>query len=425
MPRLTVPAIAALMLLAGACGTDDTGPEDEQGPAATAPSPERGEDGDAVDREPGPDDDATMLEQMSLEEKVRQLLMLHVYGSRIDEREHGAAAANTSLYGVETIGEVIREHRPGGVIFVARNPLDEDSARVPTRNLLSLDQIAELTAAIQEVSRTATGSGALISTDQEQGPIRRLPDPAPDLAGGAELGTTGDVELARENAVLTGRELLEVGINVNLAPVADVNTNPDNPVIGDRAFGSDPALVAAMTAAQVEGYTDAGVVATAKHFPGHGAADADSHHELPVIDADRGAWEDIHLRPFAAAIEAGVPAIMPAHLVAPALDGTGAPATISPAILTDLLREEMGFDGVIITDALWMDAIRGVDSAAEVAVRALEAGVDILLMPPDAAAVVDGIVRAVEQGRLTEDRIDVSVRRVLDLKAGLGLLGRR
>lgn len=401
--RSTAAVTVGLVLLplAAACGSGDRG------------------DG-------GPDEHRDVEEitaAMTLEEKVGQLLMLHVYGASIDDDREEVADANRRVYGVATIREVLDRFAPGGIIFIERNHVDPQNADVPTHNLVSLDQIARLTTQIQEHAAQRGVPGLLISTDHEQGPITRLPPPASRLEGGADLGATEDVGLAERNAYTTGEELLDVGINVNLAPIADVNTNPDNPVIGERAFGSDPDLVARMTAAQVRGYRSSGVATTAKHFPGHGAADLDSHLELPVIDITTDEWRDTHLPPFAAAVAAGVDAIMTAHLAAPALDPSGVPATLSRPIVGDLLRDEMGFDGIVVTDSLWMRGVRRDRDDAEVALEALAAGTDVLLMPPHTDRVSRGIVDAVRSGDISPDAIDRSVQRILTLKRRLHLLG--
>lgn len=419
---LTAMMVALAVLAVGCTGAGQGAP-----PSPTEPSTPSGTPGAAPRDSDGPDVPygervEETLGAMSLEDKVRQLLMLHVYGAHADDTEHGAGQANQRLYGTDTIAGVLRRHRPGGIIFIERNPLDEHAADTPTRNLQSLEQISNLTAAVQGIAVETQGIGMLLATDQEQGPIVRLPPPASTLAGGATLGATGDIDLAERNAKQTGQELLQVGINLNFAPVADVNTNADNPVIGERAFGDHPDLVSSMVAAQVRGYRAAGIAATAKHFPGHGATDADSHQRLPVVNLPRDEWHTTHLPPFVAAIEEDVAAVMTAHVSAPALDESETPATLSRPILTDLLREEFGFDGVVVTDAMWMRAIRDHYDDAEAALSALRAGADIILMPPEPDRTVEHILDAVRHGHLDEDRIDDSVRRVLTLKHQLGLV---
>jgi len=213
-----------------------------------------------------------------------------------------------------------------------------------------------------------------------------------------------------------------VGIHVPFAPVLDVNNNPDNPIINVRSFGEDPRQVSLMGAAFVAGIQDHGAIATGKHFPGHGDTDVDSHIALPVIRHDRLRMDSVELRPFQAAIDAGMGAIMTAHIAVPRLNGGGNdPATLSSDVLTDLLRRDMRFDGLIFTDAMDMSAVARGRSSAEAAVRAIEAGADVILMPASVPAAIDGIVGAVESGRISEARIDRSVRKLLETKAGLGL----
>jgi beta-N-acetylhexosaminidase len=208
-----------------------------------------------------------------------------------------------------------------------------------------------------------------------------------------------------------------MGITQNFAPVADVNVNPANPVIGVRSFGSDPGLVAEMTAAQVRGYeNDAGISSTAKHFPGHGDTAVDSHYGFPVITHTRQEWETIDKPPFQAAVDAGIDTIMTAHIQVPALDPSGDPATLSKPIITGILRDEMGYDGVVVTDSLGMQGVRDKYGDDRVPVLALKAGVDVLLNPPDLAVAYQGVMDAVASGELTEARLDESLRRVLDLK---------
>jgi beta-N-acetylhexosaminidase len=277
-------------------------------------------------------------------------------------------------------------------------------------NVESRKQVAELTA---ELRREA--SELIVSIDEEGGDVTRL-----DAAGGSSypgnlaLGYVDDVELTEAVARAMGAELAGVGVNLDLAPVADVNANAANPIVGVRSFGSDPALVARHVAAFVRGLQRSGVAACAKHFPGHGDTEEDSHLELPTVERDDAAMKAM-LLPFQAAIDAGVRAIMSAHIRVAGLDE--APATMSRALLTDVLRGELGFAGLVVTDAIEMRAISGTVGAEEGAVRALEAGADALCLghdlPPD--AVHRAIVGAVESGRLSEERLESSAARVLAL----------
>jgi beta-N-acetylhexosaminidase len=231
------------------------------------------------------------------------------------------------------------------------------------------------------------------------------------------LGAGRSAEDARAAADIIGSELRAMGVNTNFAPVCDVNVDPANPVIGTRSFSSDPALAAEMAAAQVRGFQDdGGVAASAKHFPGHGDTAVDSHVAFPIITHTRQEWEEIDAPPFRAAIEAGIDMIMTAHLAFPALDDSGDPATLSHPILTGVLREELGFDGVIVTDALNMQGVRDLYGDAEVAVRALLAGADQLLMTPAMDEAHAAVTDAVRTGRISRRELDDKVARILRLK---------
>jgi beta-N-acetylhexosaminidase len=238
------------------------------------------------------------------------------------------------------------------------------------------------------------------------------------------FGAAGDPELSRFEGQVTAREARALGVHWIYYPVADVNNNPDNPIINIRSFGEDPQQVAAQVTAFIEGaHSDKRnpVLTTAKHFPGHGDTAVDSHLNMPVITADRQRLDSVELVPFRAAIAAGVDSIMTAHIAVPALAPPDVPATLSPAILTDLLRNQMGFKGLVVTDALEMGGIAKGFSSGEAAVRALEAGADALLMPSDPEAAIRAVVAAVENGRLSRQRIRESVVKLLSAKERLGL----
>ncbi len=236
------------------------------------------------------------------------------------------------------------------------------------------------------------------------------------------FGAIGEERFARTLGRITAEEARAVGVHLNFAPVVDVNNNPANPVINTRAFGEDPEAVARLGAAFIRGSREGGALTTAKHFPGHGDTGTDSHIELPVIPADRARLERLELVPFRRAVDVGVDAVMTAHVAVPEILGEGAPpATFSPFFLTDLLREEMGFEGVVLTDALRMGAITEGYGAGEAAVRAVEAGSDVILAPADVETAIDAVVRAVESGRLSRERIERSARRILTLKTRVGL----
>jgi beta-N-acetylhexosaminidase len=246
----------------------------------------------------------------------------------------------------------------------------------------------------------------------------RVTDPATQFPGNMAIGASGNPEDARLAAEITGRELRSLGINQNFGPVADVNSNPLNPVIGVRSFGVDPAKVAALEQLQVSGFHSGGIAATAKHFPGHGDTAVDSHYGLPIISRSRQQLDSVDLVPFVAAMDAGVDAIMTAHIVVPSLDDSGLPATLSRPIMTDLLRTQLGYKGVVVTDALDMQGAKpfGDDSPKRVPVEALKAGVDLLLVPPKIDVAYNAVLEAVRSGELSEERLNEAVGRILTLK---------
>ena len=280
-----------------------------------------------------------------------------------------------------------------------------------SRNVRDREQLALLTGEIR-----AERDGALIGLDEEGGDVTRLEvDTGSSYPGNLALGAVDDVVLTGKVAASIAAELVGVGVNLDLAPVADVNTNPRNPVIGVRSFGSEPALVARHVVAFVAGLQSRGVIACPKHFPGHGATELDSHHELPTVDVDLDELRRSELAPFRAAIEAGAKAIMTAHIVVPAVDAL--PATISRTHIDGLLRQELGFTGLVMTDALEMRAISGTVGVEEGAILSLVAGTDALCLGSDlqreaVGRVRDAIVGAVGDGRLSEERLAEAAERV-------------
>ena len=236
------------------------------------------------------------------------------------------------------------------------------------------------------------------------------------------LGATFDSANTHQVGTITALEAQSLGINVNFYPVVDVNNNPLNPIINIRSFGEDPAQVALMAAAYIRGVQENGILATAKHFPGHGDTSTDSHLELPVIEASRERMEEVELPPFQAAIQAGVQAIMTAHLAIPALEPEeGLPATLSRRISSGLLRDKMGFKGLVFTDAMNMGGIRARWKEGEAAVKAFAAGADLILYPASVEGTFKALLQAVRQGKIREERLNDSVRRILQAKARLGL----
>ena len=354
----------------------------------------------------------TTLASMTLEEKVGQLFMTHAYGTTADTQNPADVAANQEMYGVDNAQQLIDKYQPGGIIYFAW-----------TNSVQNPDQITRLSNGIQDAALAQpSGVPSLVGIDQEGGIVARIGPPATQLPGNMALGAGRSAADAQTAAAVNGDELAAMGINWNFAPVADVNANPANPVIGVRSFSENPGLAATLTAAQTRGYTSTGIAGAAKHFPGHGDTATDSHTGLPVVDHTRAEWEQMDRPPFQAAIDAGVPAIMTAHISIPSLDPSGDPATLSEPIMTGILREEMGYDGVVITDALDMAGASATYGNDRVPVLALKAGVDMLLMPPEFDVAYNAVLDAVESGELTEERIDTSVRRILTLKQDLGIV---
>lgn len=326
------------------------------------------------------------------------------------------------------IARMLSEYRFGGVILFSEN----------------LKNTAESARLVHELRRVAVQKGGLplfLGADQEGGNITRLGQ-GTCLPGNMAIGAAGQIEYAYEAGAVTGRELRAIGLNLNFSPVADVNDNPENPIINLRSFGSDPEMVSRMAVFMMKGIETAGVLASGKHFPGHGNTSSDSHTSLPRVEKSLDELRETELKPFQALIDEGISMLMCAHIQYPQLDSSTfrsisdgqeavVPATFSRVILRDLLRGEMGFDGVIITDAMDMEAITKHIAPADAVVRALAAGADMICMPatlrgPSDAANIEEIILAVEaalkQGELDIGEIDKSALRVVRLKIETGLL---
>ena len=400
-----------------------------------------------------------ILAKMNLDQKVGQLLWTHVYGDSADDTTY--ASDNQAIFGagVSTPAQAVKKYHLGGVLYFnwAHNFSSENT---------DVTKVAALSNGLQAAAKADGNVPLGITIDQEGGMVSRVGAPATIFPGNMALGATGNQSLAYAQGQVLGCEMRSLGINADFAPVLDVNTNPNNPVIGLRAISDDPNLVAQLGGAQIQGIQSQGVSATAKHFPGHGDADTDSHLGLPRVTYSRQVLNQ-HLVPFKTAINSGVDMIMSAHIIVDAIDPS-LPATLSKPVLTGLLRQELGFTGVITTDALDMEGAQlavmtpaeqakykelkakedsakqnadkdptQADSAREastefknflapirarVAVKALQAGSDILLNTKDAAAVVDGVKAAVKDGTLTSAQIDQSVLRILKWKQKRGVL---
>lgn len=357
----------------------------------------------AVDLPPDASWAQRTLAELTLRQKVGQMIMPFVLG---DYQPEGSESHDRIL-------AMIENQEVGGLVV---------SVGVPADVALKLNDF-------QRHSRLPL----LVGADMETGVGFRLrgavhlPGNVP-LGGATEfpppmaVGATGDATLAYEMGRITALESRAVGVHVPFAPVLDVNSNPDNPIINTRSFGESPQEVARLGSAFIRGLQDHGAIATAKHFPGHGDTETDSHLALPVIRSDRARLDSVELVPFRSAVAEGVGAIMTAHIAVPALNGgTELPSTLAPEVLTDLLRNDMGFDGLLFTDAMDMAAIDRDFPRGEASVRAVLAGADVVLMPPSVPEALDAIVAAVESGRIAEARIDRSVTKLLEAKERLGL----
>ncbi len=304
--------------------------------------------------------------------------------------------------------ETIRQLRPSG--FTLFRSLNIDTPA----------QVRRLTASLQEIARSLGLPPFLIAADQEGGQLTAIGEETTALPGNMALGAIDSVELSRKAGEVLGRELAAMGINVDYAPVCDISSNPNNPVIGIRSFGENAERVSALAQAMIDGIQAQGIAATAKHFPGHGDTDGDSHHGRTLVHHSLDRLRKVEFRPFESAIQSGVKLIMTAHIAVPAIDGDDAPpATLSPAILTSILREELKYDGIIVADSLEMRAIRQGEALGGEAVKAVNAGSDILILgtnTTDQLRVRQGLLRAWNEKRLDLAKISASAKRIALLK---------
>lgn len=340
-----------------------------------------------------------MYRSIALEAKIGQLMIFGFHGTQV----------------TPFIQRCITEHNLSGVIHFARN-------------VESVQQLSRLNQELQALSRhTPSGQPLFIAADQEGGTVARLTKGVAVAPSAMALGAAKSEIITEKVCETSGLELRAAGINMNLAPVVDVNNNPENPVIGVRSFGEDAKDVARLGAAAIRGYQKH-VAAVAKHFPGHGDTAIDSHHDLPVISHDRGRLERVELVPFREAIAQGVAGIMTSHVAFPAIEhNPGLPATLSYQVLTKLLREELGYGGLILTDCMEMKAIQNTFGTVEAAVMTMEAGADLVLVSQTEELqqkAFDALVAAVKSGRISEDRINESLARVTKAKERLNLLGK-
>jgi beta-N-acetylhexosaminidase len=353
---------------------------------------------------------ARLVRAMSLREKVGQLFVTYAYGATAETTDPADVKRNRALLGVDNAAQLVSKYHVGGVIYFGY-----------AQNLINPQQIARLSDDLQRVA-TTTGPRIplLISTDQEGGNVTRIGAPAAISPGNMALGAGFDPAAAYSMSRVTGRQLKAMGINVDDAPVVDTNTNPNNAADGPRAFGDRARQTAEFAAASVRGYQSARIAATAKHFPGLGSTSVNTDFGVATSDQTRAQFEANDLPAFRAAVAAGADEIMAAHIVAPALDPSGAPASLSYPMVTKILRHELHYDGVVVTDALNAAALHDYTNAQR-SVDAIKAGVDELLIPTDLAGSEQAVVDAVHHGEISEARINQSVTRLLRLKHKLGL----
>jgi beta-N-acetylhexosaminidase len=349
------------------------------------------------------------LAGLSLRDRVAQLVTVQVIGDYTNARD------STFL----RVRRWIERDHVGGIIMSLGGPL-EVAAKVNALQKIALEsgpRVPLLVSADLEPGLGRMEGGVFTNQLWSAGTATVLPT-------GMAIGASGRDEDAAAAGRVIGREARAVGVHVAFAPTVDVNNNPANPVINVRSFGEDPQAVARLAVAFVRGMQAEGTAAVVKHFPGHGDTDTDSHVALPVVRSDRARLDAVELVPFRAAIEAGVVGVMTAHIALPAIEGDSTPATLSRRVMTGLLRDTLHFGGITFTDAMTMEGVGKGYTIDRSAPLAIAAGDDVLLMPTDVPAAIDAIVARVERGELPRERIDVAVRRVLELKARTGAAAR-
>ena len=415
MKRVIVCTAAAVLtgVLASGCGEvsgslsspDETSPvQNQEGGEVSDGTPQQEALGTAEEKsseELLEEQVEAYLSDMTLEEKAAQLFV--VAPEAITGVETVTAAGNATRKALE-------KYPVGGFVYLKANLVSESQTKEMLRNT-------------QEYYQEIMGIPIFLSVDEEGGTVARIANndgfSVENVGSMADIGRTGDPDKAYEAGQILGGYLSDLGFNLDFAPVADVLTNPDNTVIGSRSFGSDSQLVADMVLAEMEGLSDAGMLSCVKHFPGHGGTAGDTHEGYAYTDRTLEQLTESELVPFAAAADAGVPFIMVSHISAPQVTGDNIPASLSDKIVNGLIRDQLEYDGIVITDALNMGAISENYDSDQAAVRALKAGADMLLMPSDFNSAYQGVLEAVENGEISEDRIDASVRRILRVKLQL------
>lgn len=355
--------------------------------------------------EPAPTEAELKLADMTLEEKVAQLIFVipDAFVSSINDEQRNDSKADGTTAVTDEIREMYSKYPVGGFILFAKNIIDPEQLKQYTSDLHSLGKITPI-----------------ITIDEEGGNITRIAKnenfSVTKFEPNAKIAETKDTKNAYTLGKTIGAYLTEYGIDLDFAPVADVNTNPNNTVIGSRAFGTDPKLAGEMVASVIKGLHDSDNMSCIKHFPGHGDTSTDTHKGYAETNKTWDEIKNCEMIPFIAGINAGTDMVMVAHVCAPNVTNDKTPASLSYTLLTEKLRGELGYNGVIITDAMNMGAITNEYSSSEAAVLAIKAGVDIVLCPNDFVKAYNGILDAVNSGGITEERLDESVLRILNLK---------
>lgn len=367
---------------------DDAGKGEEKQSDETA-----GQEDSSVEVEAG-----EILESMTLEEKVCQLFMI---------TPEALTGVGTVVQAGTSTKNAIDQYPVGGLIYFSQNLQDPGQTRTMLANT-------------QQYAKERTGFPIFLSVDEEGGQVARVgSNPAfgvEKIGNMSDVGSRGDTQEAYEVGSTIGAYLSDLGFNMDAAPDTDVLTNPDNQVVKYRSFSSDPQLVTEMAASELRGLNEQGIIGMYKHFPGHGGTTDDSHEGYAYVDDTLEELKSGAFVPFQDGIDNGIQVIMVSHISCPNVTGDNTPATLSKMMITDILRNDMGFDGMVITDAMNMGAITARYSSSEAAVAALNAGVDMLLMPEDFQSAYQGVLGAVKDGTVSEERIDESVRRILELK---------
>lgn len=399
---LAAAALGAALVLGG-CWAGQAPLSEEAEPRAPAPAPAEPAQPAEPPSAPTPEElleqrvDATMA-SMTQEQKVAQLFIV---------TPEAITGVETATQAGDATRAALASYPVGGLVYFKKN-------------LLNPDQTAQMLENSQAYAREVVDVPLFCCVDEEGGTVSRIGGNSgfdvENVGDMDDVGATGDQEKARSVAETIAGYLSQLGFNVDFAPDADVADNPEGNVMALRSFGADPALVASMVAAQVDGFSAKGVLCTAKHFPGIGAAVGDSHDGSIGLDKNLDQLDEVELVPFKAAIEHDVPFVMVGHLSLPNVTGSDVPASLSPDIVTGVLRERLGYQNVIVTDSLGMGAISAWCAPDQVAVEALLAGADMVLMPADFHAAYQGVLDALADGRLKQARIDDSVRRILTMK---------